>query len=116
MDANCESYRIPYIRLRNSHFHSPQILLNLNLSPDLPMNLIFVDLLLHQRLQRHDEVWFRSSPGQVDSTEFASAERTTDFEGGEGVLRGSGVEDGRRIEPRDRRGQARRYRDSESEV
>lgn len=59
----------------------PQVLLNLNLPSNLFLYLALDDFLLVQALQRHDEMGGSFRSCQVDSSEFALSQRSTDGEG-----------------------------------
>ena len=61
-------------------YDSPEVLLNLNLPPDLFLHLVLQDLRLDQAFQGDDVPRRGLCPRQVDSTEFPTSEGFADLE------------------------------------
>lgn len=61
-------------------YNSPEVLLNLNLPPDLFLHLVLQDLCLDQAFQGDDVPRRGLCPRQVDSTEFPTSEGFADLE------------------------------------
>jgi hypothetical protein len=61
-------------------YDSPEVLLDLNLPPDLFLHLVLQDLCLDQAFQGDDVPRRGLCPRQVDSTEFPTSEGFADLE------------------------------------
>ena len=61
----------------------PEVTLDLNLAPELLLDLALDELVLVEALEGDDVLWFDLGAGHVDATELALAEWTTDLERGQ---------------------------------